>query len=234
MVNFRKIKDNLLSLFFPDRCSVCGEVTDIGKAVCDECSRDIFAISGKICHKCGASLSDHDEAFCSEISAPVIGAFYYRGAVRNLIIDFKDTKQMKYFEIFSLTLFEKIAQEYCDIDFDIAVCVPSFGSKKSTSEIIAREAAKRFMLSFDREALEKYRQTEKQHRLSGDERLRNLENSIRVREGKSSVISGKTVLLCDDVKTTGTTLNECVKALYESGAKAVYCACIAVSDYGVR
>lgn len=234
MNRFRKIGNTILSLFYPEKCSSCGEVTENGALLCDDCKRKIFPIEGEICHKCGVGLDFHDETKCREISAPVIAAYYYRDSVRNLIIDFKDTKSEKYFSFLSLTFFEKIAREYSDIVFDCAVCVPSRSQGKSTSEITARETAKKFLLDFDPQVLEKYRETEKQHRLNMEERFKNLEKSIRVRQGKENLVKGKTILLCDDVKTTGTTLSVCADALYKAGAKAVYCACIAVSDYSIR
>ncbi len=228
---FEAVSEFLLSAFFPDRCSVCGEVVESGKCICDKCRFLVFPIESPVCTKCGASLEGHSEDRCREISAPVIGAYYYRDAVRNIIINFKDTKQLRFYRFLSLGLYEKIASEYSGVDFDIAVCVPTREKRKSTSGIICRETAKRFFIDFDVDVLEKYRETKKQHRLSVEERFTNLENSIRVRAGKESLVNGKTVLLCDDVKTTGTTLNECVKALYSAGAKEIYCACLAVSDY---
>ena len=227
----RKFLDLVLSAFFPSRCEVCGEVIEMGRDVCDKCNNEIFPITGEVCHKCGVGLSSHSQERCREMTAPVIAAYYYKDTVRNLIINFKETKNKKYFERFSLAFYEKIASEYCDIDFDLAVCVPSKSEKKTTSSIICKETAKRFLIDCDISVLEKYRQTEKQHRLNMAERFNNLENSIRVRRGKEALVKDKTILLFDDVKTTGTTLSECAKALYNSGAKAVYSACLAVSDY---
>ena len=232
MISLRKAFDAVLSALYPDRCAVCGEVIESGKRLCESCKDEVFPIFGDICHNCGVGLDCHDKTRCRSFEAPVIAAYYYRGAVRNLIIDFKDTRSVKAFGVFSPSFFERIAREYSDIDFDITVCVPSEGKKKGTSRIISEETAKRFLLGFDKDVLEKYRHTEKQHRLKTRERFHNLENSIRVREGKEAFVKDKTVLLCDDVKTTGSTLSECAKALYKAGAKKVYCACIAVSDYG--
>lgn len=234
MKTARKILDFLLSSLFPNRCSVCGEVIEHKRHLCDNCKRFVAPIFSPVCHKCGVSLCDHNEEKCKEISAPVIGAFYYRDSVRRVIIDFKDTKRVSFFNCFSQGFFEKIAIEYAETDFDVVVCVPSYEKGKTTSKIIGKETAEHFFIPFDGDILEKYRATEKQHRLSMTERMTNLKNSIRVRNGKEGLVKDKTVLLCDDVKTTGSTLNECVKALYAAGAKDVYCACVAVSDYTTK
>lgn len=231
MTKLRELLDTVLSAFYPERCSVCSEVIDRGDSLCENCRTDIFPLEGDICHKCGVALREHDSSKCRETGAPVIASYYYRGSVRDIIIDFKDTKREKYFEYFAHNFFETIAREYSGIKFDIAVCVPSVNNKKSTSEIICRETAEKFLIGFDKDILEKYRETEKQHRLGMEERFHNLENSIRVHQGKENKVKGKTILLCDDVKTTGSTLGECTKALYEAGAKNVYCACLTVSDY---
>ena len=75
--------------------------------------------------------------------------------------------------------------------------------------------------------LEKVRETPFQHMISADERGDNLIGSIACK----GEVEGKIILLCDDVKTTGSTLNECVKVLKEKGAEDVYCICYATSEY---
>ena len=75
----------------------------------------------------------------------------------------------------------------------------------------------------------KIKETELQHSLGAKERVKNLEGAFAIKKGAD--VKGKTLLLCDDIKTTGTTLSKCADVLYENGAKAVYCIVLAVTDY---
>lgn len=67
--------------------------------------------------------------------------------------------------------------------------------------------------------LERTKKTEPQTRMSGAERRKNLKNAFRV--NKPAMVFGKTVVLVDDVFTTGTTVNECARTLLRGGAKEV-------------
>lgn len=58
--------------------------------------------------------------------------------------------------------------------------------------------------------------------LSPSARRKNVRNVFHIRDPKHELV-GKTILLIDDVVTTGATLNECARLLKEAGAKAVYC-----------
>lgn len=231
----RKIRKALLHAFFPMRCASCGELINYDRVLCKECERSLESHNMPTCHKCGASLDDHDEEVCSGISCPVVTAFYYKDRVKRLIIDFKDYMRNDIFETFYPAVTERVAVEYADIEFDMTASVPSYERKRhSTSVTMAKELAHAFMLDYDKNLLIKYRETEKQHMLGQSGRMENLKNSITFNDKKKHLIEGKTILLCDDVKSTGATLDECAKALYQAGAKQVCCICIAVSDYTVR
>ncbi len=231
---FTRIKNIILNAIYPQRCSGCGEVLERG-IICDNCRKSLVPIVSPVCHKCGASLSDHDTLDCMGISAEVVAAYYYGGTVKEMILQLKDNICDGIFDEFFADVCDKISREYAAVEFDIAVCVPSYERNEySSSAVMAESLAKAFLLDFDRDTLTKYRKTQKQHFLSQEERMTNLADSIKVTEGKEESVVGKTVLLCDDVKSTGTTLNECAKALYSTGAKKVCCVCIAVSDYVCR
>ena len=77
-------------------------------------------------------------------------------------------------------------------------------------------------------ALIKSTDTQKQHTLKAKERLTNIKGSISLNENFS--VKGKTILLCDDIKTTGATLRECTEVLLGHGAKDVYCATVAITS----
>lgn len=94
------------------------------------------------------------------------------------------------------------------------------------SAILARCLAARLNRRFDASSLVRNRDTEHQTRLSGkDARLKNIESAFSVR--RPEFVRGRTILLVDDVMTTGATLNECAKPLVEAGASRVWCATVA-------
>lgn len=66
-----------------------------------------------------------------------------------------------------------------------------------------------------------------QHDLGQKERQENLQGAFQVVDQK--MVAGKTVLLCDDVYTTGATFHECARTLLADGARKVFC--IAVADH---
>lgn len=88
--------------------------------------------------------------------------------------------------------------------------------------LLAREFAKIRQLSLASNSLVKVRDTESQQGLSAVQRGRNLQGAFKLR----GEVSGRTVLLVDDVMTTGTTVEACSQILLAGGAKAVYVAVI--------
>lgn len=121
-----------------------------------------------------------------------------------------------------------------DTDFDCVSFVPvSRQTLKvrgfNQSELISRRLAKKLFIPH-RELLIKSRATLRQHYLSGEKRRQNPKGAFTLSENAD--VKNKTVLLCDDIKTTGSTLLACEKVLLEAGAKDVYCAVIAVPVYG--
>lgn len=84
-------------------------------------------------------------------------------------------------------------------------------------ELFIGDFAKRRRLCYCPELLIKTRPTEKQHRLSAAERRTNLRGAFAA----SEAVCGKSILLVDDIFTTGSTVSECAGALHAAGAKSV-------------
>ncbi len=76
------------------------------------------------------------------------------------------------------------------------------------------------------ELLEKVKVTKNQHDISQEERKKNIKNAFAVKDANKVI--GKSILLVDDIFTTGSTVNECSKMLMKSGATEVFVMCIAV------
>jgi|LSQX01.2.fsa_nt_gb ComF family protein len=225
------IKEGMLSLFFPKRCRFCNNVIDFRLYECKKCAESIDKITGEICLLCGFVKK---ECFClghkhyyKAIAAP----FYYEGAAGKAIRRLKHTKDEKAVELFAEEMARIFDENFSNLAYDFITSVPL--SKKSynsrgynQAELLAKEFAKEVKLPY-KETLIKSYETEAQHTLSKTERTGNLIGIFEPFIGDIS--KGKRIVLVDDVKTTGTTLNECAKTLLIAGAEEVICICAAIT-----
>ena len=228
------IRALITRFFFPLRCPLCGEIIPLCKDSCSCCNESVTLISERFCRHCGA---EEENCTCNEYGGSVLenlaGVYIYSGKIRSQIALFKFAGVTGFAKEFSLRMSERAAQAFSEATFDAVTYVPS--SEKSIkargfnqSELLAKGVAERLFLPLS-DFLVKVKETELQHSLSAKERTENLDGAFALKNGAD--VKGKTVLLCDDIKTTGTTLRKCADVLYEGGAKEVYCIVLAVTDY---
>ena len=102
------------------------------------------------------------------------------------------------------------------------------------AELIARAAAAKKRLPREVELnshiLVRQRETISQVGLSREERIENMRDAFRV--NTPSRVKGRSVIVVDDVMTTGTTLSECARVLKEAGAEEVWAATVARAFHG--
>ena len=92
--------------------------------------------------------------------------------------------------------------------------------------ILCEQLSARTGLPFRKDILVRKRETAAQSTLdSSKQRRQNLKNAFAVTED----LTGKQVLLVDDIFTTGTTCNECAKELYRAGAQKVFVCCLSAA-----
>lgn len=226
------LKEILLRIFYPYKCPLCHEIIPIERAECGCQGDSVQKISDDFCISCGA---DKERCTCelnSEINlSHIAGVYYYGGKIKSQIALFKFRGKKHFADEFSACMGERVAAVYHDVNFDAVTFVPSSSRTMkergyNQSELLAKGIAKRLFLPLE-DTLQKIIETDYQHRLSAKERFTNLDKAIAIKDNAD--IKGKTILLCDDIKTTGTTLQKCCNALYEGGAKEIYCVVLAVS-----
>ena len=224
----------LLDLLYPRRCSVCGELLPFG-ATCCPCTKQIVRrVARPICTHCGVEQAlcvcgEENGRSLRHITAP----FLYTDQIKYQLRALKFQGAKRYAKPLGLQMALCFVECFPNADFDFVTFVPM--TKRSQkqrgfnqSELLAKSVAKAFFMPVT-PLLCKTSESEHQSRLSAEERQKNLTGKIRVSD--AALVRGKTVLLCDDIKTTGATLWECEQALLSAGATDVYCLCCAVSDY---
>ncbi len=167
-----------------------------GSCLCEECGKDIFP----------AVNEESGRA----------AAYYYDGAAKKAVLCCK-FRGGEYCMDF---LIEGLISAYAHFDgitFDFAVPVPAYKFKRTMTYRMAKEFSYLMDIPFDPGVLKKIRKTAKQHHIKGYERKTNLTDAFAA----SPKVKGKTVLLIDDIITTGSTACECSKALIKAGAARV-------------
>jgi len=225
----KKIINKFLDLLAPDdiKCIVCDAELpkDNDYGLCDHCYNKLPKIT-KPCEKCGREIFD-DGKYCFDCKEggfafdKVYSCLNYEDYVVPMVYRLKYSGEKYLAKYMAKVIADKIIAE--KISFDIFTFVPLNISREkergfNQAKLIADEVAK-YIQKETIALLERVRNTPFQASLIREERLINLKDAFEVIDKK--VVKGKTILLLDDIFTTGSTINECSKVLKKSGAKAV-------------
>ncbi|WP_039764872.1 ComF family protein [Caldicellulosiruptor sp. F32] len=226
--------ERLIQFFFPRRCSFCGKV---GDDPCDECKKFIRFIQGKTCGKCGIPIGDFVYSLCPNCQKEsfsfekVFPVFYYESVVRKGVHLFKYRGFYQNALTFSNLMANKIISSNVHIDIVIPVPISYERYLKrgyNHSYLLAKNISKTLEVPLV-DALKRTQTTKPFYNLSKEERRREIKNRIAFKKGYENIVKGKTVLLVDDIFTTGATADECSKVLLKSGANKVYVSVLAIT-----
>lgn len=215
------------NLVFPNRCAFCSGFIKWDALVCEECRQKLETAS--FCPFCGKSPCECSAGGISYDGCAV--ARPYAGTVRNGILELKYRCGFNAAEYLAPEVFNILAENGFLSGASLITAVPMTRSRRretgyNQAEYIAKELSKLSGISCDFKVLGKRNSSRAQHELSADERRAEAFKAYFPLE-KHSDITGKTVILCDDIITTGSTLSACAEALKSIGAAKVYCAVLA-------
>ncbi len=217
-----------LDWLFPPECGGCGKP---GTRWCSSCQQAIVQITEPFCRKCGTPLAATGSCTrCSNESPP------YRYLRSWLVFDFpirQALHKLKYRRDVGLgdALAAQLAGYVASLGWPLDAIVPvPLGGKRlrergyNQTALIARPLALALGLDYRPVALRRTRETSSQVGLSALERRENVRGAFWA---DAKLVRGKTILVLDDVATTGSTLSSCAEALFSAGAKDVFALTVA-------
>ena len=225
------IKSRLLDFFFPNRCPFCGGFISFDTLCCDECFSEILWADEYICRKCGKPL--RPDCGCGEGHSyhMCIPAAYYSGIVKDGIYSLKFKNNLNSAVIFGRAMKDMLREAEVLDEIDIAVPVPMSPKQKrmrgyNQAEEIARAIAQGTDIPVRTDIIRRRFSKTAQHDLSAEQRHSAAHKNYYT-DIHGTPLSGMTVLLADDVLTTGSTLDACAELLISLGAERVICAAAA-------
>ena len=214
-----------LDWIYPPECASCGEP---GYRLCADCLEKIKFIKGKCCLWCGEPMRGPVER-CPDCQAnprpytAMRNLADYTGVLRDCVHALKYQNNQGLGAFFSDVL-ALLVVEVCWMP-DLGMPVPLSGQRLAErgynqAACIAKPLTARLGIRYHPFGIERTRDTPSQVGLSGEARRRNVAGAFRA---VPEIVSGKRVLVVDDVMTTGSTMEACARALVAAGAQAVYC-----------
>jgi len=222
----RRAVEGLIGLLFPPYCVLCGRRLESLRILCAECEEGLPELTGPRCRCCGESLSGPLLDLCLQCGtreravdrSHSLGP--YDGPWGELVRTLKFDKETAVGRFLTARMTDWIRLHGVADAFDLVTFVPMSPRDRrergfNQAELLARGVAKRLRRPVCR-TLTKVRITSPQGRLTARQRRTNLRDAFRLlRYGRERV------LLVDDIGTTGSTVEECARALKRGGYESV-------------
>jgi len=231
MMQHKTLFYRLITMLFPNICSLCGEKCFNEEKLCLTCKHNLslnnsrcqqcalpIAKNNSICGKCLNNKPYYDKTF-----AP----YLYQSLISRLILDLKFNQQLANAVILGELLFLQIKKQNI-ICPDVLIPVPLHKKRLKQRGFnqaleIAKILSKKLNTPIDYQACQRIKNTLPQSEISAEERKKNIHQAFAI----SKKINYQHIAIIDDVMTTGNTVNELAKALKKSGIKKISVWCIA-------
>ena len=231
----------ILDFIWPRTCEACRRPVDRpGRHFCSDClNRLPFTPTNGCCRRCGRPAEKLDGEFlcedCRERSPSfdrAASALSFEGDAREAMNAFKFRRHLWLRDDLADWM-EAVARARFRVgEIDVVVAMPStfwhrLDRGYNQCAYLAKELARRLEKPYVPFALRRRGRPKKQGRLTEEERRENVIGTFGVL--RPGTVGGRTVMVVDDIMTTGSTLSECAAELKRAGARRVWCVTIARS-----
>lgn len=226
----KSLMGTLRDVVFP---LVCGSCRKPGALLCRECYQQIQWVEAPLCQQCGRTIKATAVPVCTMCQSHPLPLQQIRAATLFAEPIPHIVHQMKYEGLFALAqplaglMAEAWPQWQVAVDWLIPVPLHPDREKKrgyNQAALLARQLSQDLGYAYMPGILQRNKFTQPQVGLNAADRLKNVHGAFGV---TSDLVTGKRVLLIDDVCTTGATMAAAAQALLDAGAAAVSGYCVA-------
>lgn len=234
-----------LSLLYPRRCPVChNAVLPRNALVCqDGCEGKFRVIGEPRCKCCGKPLEQSRKEYCYDCGKKKhtfqygYAMWLYDPVMAESIAAFKYKGRREYGEYYGTCMAKKYGAWIGSLEKPVLIPVPvherryrkrGYNQAEVLSEVISQKTGVPVVSDW----LIRIKNTEPQKELNDQERLKNLLQAFSVREEKTYqyIRRYQSVILIDDIYTTGSTLESCARILNQQGVKHIYFLCMSIGQ----
>lgn len=183
-----------------------------------KCSKPIESEELEYCFDCMRAQHHYIKGYA---------VFIYEGIIKNSLLQFKFKGKQEYADYYIEAIMTTFSNQLLAHHFDYIIPVPLHPRKLrergfNQALLLAAGIGNRIGTEVMPDGLLRIRYTMPQKKLDDKERLKNLEKAFLVNPKKAKLLSGKQILIVDDIYTTGSTIEACTNLLLGAGCSAVY------------
>lgn len=230
----RRLGGECLDLLFPRVCPLCGAiVTKEEGLICRNCvpkAKRLF-LREPLCKKCGKQLESEIQEYCFDCTAHPklfwqgVSLFAYQDEAKESMMGFKYHNKREFADYYAEQLMRRYGNRLRQAEAQAIIPVPLHAKKLrdrgyNQSEVLARRLGSALELPVYPKGLLRVQDTAPQKNLQGSQRGKNLYHAFRAGALPEGLVS---VILVDDIYTTGATMNACSAALHKAGVRQIFC-----------
>jgi ComF family protein len=222
----------VISILYPRRCPVCGGITEPeGALICAKCRPLLSDVREPLCRKCGKEIGDEREEYCADCLrhrksfVGGVSLFNYNAAASESMSAVKYRNRREYLDFYADEAVRRLGDRLLAMRADALIPVPVHPSRRkkrgfNQAEVLADKIGERLGIPVVCGFLLRTRKTVPQKELGPEARLKNLEQAFTAAGPAPEGL--RTVILIDDIYTTGSTIEACTRVLMRAGVKKVF------------
>ena len=235
-----KLKERIVNLIYPPRCPLCDTLMPKGPGlICLNCSQKRQYITSTICLKCGKPILESENNLCNDCTNRKHyfdrgwAVFVYDNQIKKSLYRFKYGNRAEYAQYYANQIYERYNHLMMNLGIDALIPVPIHRAKMSErgynqAEEIASVLGGKLKIPVYSKLLIRTTNTRPQKLLSVQERENNLKKAFKIGEYDVKL---NTIMVVDDIYTTGATMDAMAKVLRAAGIKKIYYIVVAIGEY---
>jgi ComF family protein len=230
-----KLKEAVLGIFFPVHCPVCDRVLPFSSEICPECERVLRRVKAPVCAKCGKHIRRAGDIYCFDClrnPKPFMRGFslYEYASVHDSVSRFKNLGRPDYGIFYGRQMGRFLLRNWRGPWPEALIPIPLHPDKErlrgyNQSAVLAQEIEKLTGIPLREDILIRTNQAKVQKNLGRMERQKNMKKAFQLHKNDVKL---KTVVLVDDVYTTGSTIAAATDVLKSAGVEDVYYITLAI------
>ena len=232
----KRILSKITDLFFPRRCTICDRVIASQEGICDTCRKKAHPLNGDTCMKCGKKIRGNN-AYCydcmrREHSFERNFSVFEYPVIRESLYRFKYRGRAEYAAYYARKAYELHGKRIMELHADAIVPVPLHKSRLrmrgyNQAKELAKELSSFIGVEVCDDLIKRVKSTKALKTLDVCERQNNLKKAFLIMQNDVKL---KTIIVVDDIYTTGATLDAVTEVCKAAGIEHVYSLTVAVGN----